>query len=96
MAHRFRAHRVIERVRSGISRTVSQLRTIAVTIVAAIVGIVNMATRRDESAIELLHLGDAAPDFTLPGSDARLYRLRDFRGQQAVVVAWFPKAFTGG
>ena len=24
------------------------------------------------------------------------YRLADFRGKQAVVLAWFPKAFTGG
>jgi peroxiredoxin Q/BCP len=40
--------------------------------------------------------GDPAPDFTLPGSDGRTYRLTDFAGHEAVVVAWFPKAFTGG
>jgi len=40
--------------------------------------------------------GDVAPDFELPGSDGRTYRLSDFRGKNAVVVAWFPKAFTGG
>ena len=40
--------------------------------------------------------GDPAPDFTLPGSDGRIYRLKDFAGREAVVVAWFPKAFTGG
>jgi cytochrome oxidase Cu insertion factor (SCO1/SenC/PrrC family) len=40
--------------------------------------------------------GDAAPPFTLAGSDGRTYRLADFRGKQAVVVAWFAKAFTGG
>lgn len=40
--------------------------------------------------------GDAAPPFTLTGSDGRTYRLADFRGKQAVVVAWFAKAFTGG
>ena len=37
-----------------------------------------------------------AGDFTLPGSDGRTYHLIDFRGRQAVVLAWFPKAFTGG
>ena len=37
-----------------------------------------------------------APDFTLPGSDGQSYTLADFRGKQAVVVAWFPIAFTGG
>jgi thioredoxin-dependent peroxiredoxin len=40
--------------------------------------------------------GDAAPDFTLPGSDGKTYRLADFLGKQAVVLAWFPKAFTPG
>jgi thioredoxin-dependent peroxiredoxin len=40
--------------------------------------------------------GDAAPDFELAGSDGRTHRLSDSRGREAVVVAWFPKAFTGG
>ena len=41
-------------------------------------------------------MGDAAPDFSLPGSDGKTYRLSDYRGKQAVVLAWFPKAFTPG
>src|SRR5262245_4100227 len=40
--------------------------------------------------------GDIAPDFSLPGSDGKLYKLSDFRDKQVVVLAWFPKAFTGG
>jgi peroxiredoxin len=40
--------------------------------------------------------GDPAPPFTLKGSDGRTYRLQDYRGKRAVVVAWFPKAFTAG
>jgi peroxiredoxin Q/BCP len=40
--------------------------------------------------------GDPAPAFTLPGSDGKTYSLADFKGKQAVVLAWFPKAFTGG
>ena len=40
--------------------------------------------------------GDPAPEFALPGSDGRTHRLSDYRGKQAVVLAWFPKAFTGG
>ncbi len=39
--------------------------------------------------------GDAAPAFELPGSDGRIHRLEDYRGT-TVVLAWFPKAFTGG
>jgi peroxiredoxin Q/BCP len=40
--------------------------------------------------------GDVAPDFALVGSDGATHRLADFKGKQAVVLAWFPKAFTGG
>jgi thioredoxin-dependent peroxiredoxin len=43
-----------------------------------------------------LAVGDAAPDFTLQASDGKTYRLSDFKGKKAVVLAWFPKAFTGG
>ena len=43
-----------------------------------------------------LEPGDMAPDFALPGSDGQTYRLSDYRGKRAVVLAWFPKAFTGG
>ena len=39
--------------------------------------------------------GDAAPAFALPGSDGKTHRLSDHAGK-VVVVAWFPKAFTGG
>jgi thioredoxin-dependent peroxiredoxin len=42
-----------------------------------------------------LKVGDAAPEFSLAGSDGKTHRLSDYRGR-AVVLAWFPKAFTGG
>ena len=45
---------------------------------------------------EELKVGDPAPDFQLVGSDGKTYKLSDFKGKQAVVVAWYPKAFTGG
>lgn len=44
---------------------------------------------------EELKVGDKAPDFTLQGSDGKTYSLSDLKGQ-TVVLAWFPKAFTGG
>jgi thioredoxin-dependent peroxiredoxin len=41
--------------------------------------------------------GDVAPDFTLAASDGQTYRLADMLGAgRVIVVAWFPKAFTGG
>ncbi len=42
-----------------------------------------------------LKVGDTAPDFKLPGSDGKTYSLADLKGK-TVVLAWFPKAFTGG
>jgi peroxiredoxin Q/BCP len=39
--------------------------------------------------------GDDAPAFSLPGSDGKTHALADYAGK-TVVVAWFPKAFTGG
>lgn len=42
-----------------------------------------------------LKAGDIAPPFELQGSDGKIHRLSDYKGQ-TVVVAWFPMAFTGG
>ena len=44
---------------------------------------------------EPLEPGDMAPDFTLPASDGQTYHLAELKGT-TVVLAWFPKAFTGG
>jgi peroxiredoxin Q/BCP len=43
-----------------------------------------------------LSVGDPAPDFSLAASDGKTYKLSDFKGKQAVVIAWFPRAFTQG
>ena len=41
-------------------------------------------------------VGDPAPDFSLMGSDGKIHSLSEYRGRKAVVLAWFPKAFTPG
>lgn len=43
-----------------------------------------------------LKVGDAAPDFKMTGSDGKVHSLADYKGKQAIVIAWYPKAFTGG
>jgi peroxiredoxin len=43
-----------------------------------------------------LKVGDMAPDFTLPSTAGKQVKLSDFRGKSAVVLAFFPAAFTGG
>ena len=43
-----------------------------------------------------LEEGDKAPDFSLQASDGKTYTLSEFVGVKPVVIAFFPKAFTGG
>jgi len=40
--------------------------------------------------------GDSAPAFALPATDGRTIKLADYKGKKMVVLAFFPKAFTGG
>lgn len=46
------------------------------------------------AAVEL-KVGDVAPAFSLPGTDGKTHTLSAYKGK-TVVVAWYPKAFTGG
>ena len=57
---------------------------------------VGLAMATLAAAASALEAGDPAPDFTLPASDGNTYTLADFHGKQAVVLAWFPKAYTYG
>ena len=43
-----------------------------------------------------LKVGDTAPDFTLRSTEGKMVKLSDYRGKKAVVLAFFPAAFTGG
>lgn len=62
--------------------------------VAISVALVAVAAARQQAAVELKE-GELAPDFALVGSDGKTHKLSDYKGK-AVVLAWFPKAFTGG
>jgi thioredoxin-dependent peroxiredoxin len=63
---------------------------------AALFGLAIMMGIGVAKAADELKVGDKAPDFTLKGSDGKTYKLADFKGKKGVVLAWFPKAFTGG
>ncbi len=58
-----------------------------VALVAALAGIAVASTPS---------VGDLAPDFSLTGSDGKTYALSDYRGKTAIVLAWYPQAFTSG
>lgn len=66
------------------------------TIVRGFLPIAVAAALAVPAAAEELKVGDKAPDFSLKGSDGKTYKLSDFQGKKSVVLAWFPKAFTGG
>ncbi len=43
-----------------------------------------------------LKVGDKAPDFKLTGVDGKVVELKKLKGKANVVLAFYPKAFTGG
>ncbi|MFT4863298.1 MAG: peroxiredoxin Q/BCP [Pseudohongiellaceae bacterium] len=59
---------------------------------AAVVAVVTLSS---QFALAL-EVGDKAPDFQLQASDGMTYSLSQFAGEKPVVIAFFPKAFTGG
>lgn len=53
-------------------------------------------TSKPDAPAQPPDVGSAAPEFSLAGSDGKTHSLSELRGKRAVVLAWFPKAFTGG
>lgn len=66
------------------------MRRYLITLISCFLAVLATAARAE------LEVGDPAPDFRLWGSDGKYHSLADFKGKQPVVIAFFPKAFTGG
>ena len=61
-----------------------------VTFVASVLGSSHAAFAEE------LKVGDKAPAFELPGTDGKTYKLSELTKEKVVVIAWYPKALTGG
>ena len=64
--------------------------------ILAAAGVLAVAPLLASEGPKPLAVGDPAPAFSLPGTDGKTHALSDSLGKQVVVLAWFPKAFTGG
>lgn len=58
-------------------------------------GIANALLGYANNGLNILKIGDIAPNFSLPDQEGKLHRLSDYRGQR-VVIYYFPKADTPG
>lgn len=63
------------------------------TLLAGVGAVMSMGDALDAAELKV---GAKAPDFEMKGSDGKTYKLSQFKDKKAVVVAWYPKAFTGG
>jgi peroxiredoxin len=73
-----------------------RLRVLTETARAVATGVTNLALGVRRIAHALARARDPAPDFTLPASDGRDYRLSEFSAASTSSLPRFPKAFTGG
>ena len=75
------------------------LRILMFCITIAFTLIITSAINAKEKQMETfkdLEVGMAAPDFTLNDGDGVGHRLRNYLGKKNVVLAFYPKDFTGG
>ena len=63
---------------------------------AALISSIGPSWSEEAAGVVELKPGDPAPPFAMMGSDGKDQKLADYAGKRAVVLAWFPKAFTGG
>jgi peroxiredoxin len=64
-------------------------------ILSGLLALVGLVAGQGRAGAAELAPGDPAPPFHLQGSDGKTHDLAALRGK-TVVLAWFPKAFTGG
>lgn len=71
------------------------LSSVSLIVLSAAALSAQQATQAPAAPAVMLNAGDKAPDFSLPGTDGKTYKLSDLKGK-TVVVAWYPAAFTSG
>ena len=72
-----------------------QVKALLKVAMGAALSLVTSSAMAQTPAVEF-KVGDMAHAFSAPGSDGKTHTLQESRGKQAVVLAWFPKAFTAG
>ncbi len=66
------------------------------TVWISLVGVLLVGVLAQRAGAADVAVGSPAPAFRLPGTDGKSHALEDYLGKRAVVLAWFPKAFTPG
>lgn len=75
----------------------SRISMLCITIVLTFIVISAMGAEENQmETFKDLKVGMAAPDFTLNDGDEVAHSLRDYLGKKNVVLAFYPKDFTGG
>ena len=75
----------------------SRISMFCITIVVTFVIISAISAKEKQmETFKDLKVGMAAPDFTLNDGNGAAHSLRDYLGKKNVVLAFYPKDFTGG
>lgn len=75
----------------------SRISMLCITIVVTFVIISAISAKEKQmETFKDLKVGMAAPDFTLNDGNGDAHSLRDYLGEKNVVLAFYPKNFTGG
>ena len=75
----------------------SRISMLCITIVLTFIVISAMGAEENQmETFKDLKVGMAALDFTLNDGDGVAHNLRDYLGKKNVVLAFYPKDFTGG